>query len=52
MTSSVDVSFDCVGFTKTMTVALNATRSGGKVCLVGLGQSEMAIPIMAAATTK
>lgn len=52
MTSCVDVSFDCVGFTKTMTIALNATRSGGKVCLVGLGQSEMAIPIMAAATTR
>lgn len=48
----MDVCFDCVGFTKTMTVALNVTRPGGKVCLIGLGQSEMAIPIMAAATTR
>lgn len=49
MNSSVDVSFDCVGFTKTMSTALNATRSGGKVCLVGLGQIDMKIPLTAAA---
>lgn len=52
MTSCVDVTFDCVGLTKTMTTALDATRAGGKVCLIGLGQSEIAIPIMAAATTR
>lgn len=49
MGSSVDLSFDCVGFSKTMSVALNATRAGGKVCLVGLGQSEMTLPLTPAA---
>jgi L-iditol 2-dehydrogenase/L-idonate 5-dehydrogenase len=49
MGGSVDLSFDCVGFSKTMSVALNATRAGGKVCLVGLGQSEMTIPLTPAA---
>ncbi|CAL5343931.1 L-idonate 5-dehydrogenase-like isoform X1 [Camellia sinensis] len=43
--ANVDVSFDCVGFSKTMSVALNATRAGGKVCLVGMGQSEMTLPL-------
>ncbi|KAJ0471168.1 putative oxidoreductase [Helianthus annuus] len=46
---SVDISFDCVGFDKTMSTALTATRAGGKVCLVGLGQSQMTIPLVAAA---
>lgn len=45
MGSPVDVSFDCVGFNKTMSTALNATRRGGKVCLVGMGRSEMTIPL-------
>ncbi|XP_071904633.1 L-idonate 5-dehydrogenase isoform X2 [Coffea arabica] len=47
----VDVSFDCVGMdkTKTMTTALSATRAGGKVCLVGLAQSQMNIPLTPAA---
>ncbi|XP_059629385.1 L-idonate 5-dehydrogenase-like [Cornus florida] len=45
MGSSIDVSFDCVGFDKTMSTTLNATRGGGKVCLVGLGQSEMTVPL-------
>lgn len=49
MGSSIDVSFDCVGYNKTMTSALNATRSGGKVCLIGLAQSEMTVPITPAA---
>ncbi|XP_057950512.1 L-idonate 5-dehydrogenase-like [Malania oleifera] len=43
--SEIDVSFDCVGFNKTMSTALNATRAGGKVCLVGLGQSQMTVPL-------
>lgn len=47
--ASVDVSFDCVGFDKTMTTALTATGSGGKVCLVGLGKSQMNIPLTPAA---
>lgn len=47
--AGADVSFDCVGFDKTMTMALNATRAGGKVCLVGLGQCEMNLPLTPAA---
>ncbi|KAF5732321.1 hypothetical protein HS088_TW18G01015 [Tripterygium wilfordii] len=50
MGSGIDVSFDCVGFNKTMSTALNATRSGGKVCLIGLAKSEMTIPLTPAAT--
>lgn len=49
MVTGVDVSFDCVGFNKTMSTALNATRAGGKVCLVGLAQSEMTVPLTPAA---
>ncbi|PIA34195.1 hypothetical protein AQUCO_03800048v1 [Aquilegia coerulea] len=39
----VDVTFDCVGFSKTMTTALNATASGGKV------HNEMSVPLTPAA---
>ncbi|XP_022737432.1 L-idonate 5-dehydrogenase-like isoform X1 [Durio zibethinus] len=49
MASKIDVSFDCVGFNKTMSTALNATGTGGKVCLIGLAQSEMTIPLTMAA---
>ncbi|PON69923.1 Alcohol dehydrogenase superfamily, zinc-type [Parasponia andersonii] len=45
----VDVSFDCAGFNKTMSTALSATRAGGKVCLVGMGHSEMTVPLTPAA---
>ncbi|GJS92492.1 sorbitol dehydrogenase [Tanacetum coccineum] len=34
---------------QTMSTALNATWAGGKVCLVGLGHSQMTIPLVAAA---
>jgi threonine dehydrogenase-like Zn-dependent dehydrogenase len=44
MGSGIDVSFDCVGFDKTTSTALNATRSGGKVCLIGLAKSEIVAP--------
>ncbi|OMO85981.1 Alcohol dehydrogenase superfamily, zinc-type [Corchorus capsularis] len=47
--SLIDVSFDCVGFNKTMATALSATAAGGKVCLIGLAQSEMTIPLTPAA---
>ncbi|MCD7447416.1 hypothetical protein HAX54_029090 [Datura stramonium] len=40
-----------VGFNKTMKMALQATRAGGKVCLVGLGQSEMTLPLTSAAAS-
>ncbi|XP_015078390.1 L-idonate 5-dehydrogenase-like [Solanum pennellii] len=49
MGGPVDLSFDCVGFNKTMTTALKATHASGKVCLVGLGQSEMTLPLTSAA---
>ncbi|XP_019175847.1 PREDICTED: sorbitol dehydrogenase-like [Ipomoea nil] len=41
----IDVSLDCAGFNKTISTALRATRSGGKVCLVGMGHCEMTIPL-------
>lgn len=50
MGCGIDASFDCVGLNKTMSTALNATRSGGKVCLIGLAQSEMTAPLTPAAT--
>jgi L-iditol 2-dehydrogenase len=49
MGAEIDVSFDCAGFSKTMSTALNATRAGGKVCLVGMGHNEMTVPLTSAA---
>ncbi|GLT70281.1 hypothetical protein SLA2020_423720 [Shorea laevis] len=49
MGAGIDVSFDCAGFNKTMSTALSATDAGGKVCLVGMGHSEMTIPLTPAA---
>lgn len=49
MGSGIDVSFDCVGFDKTMSTALNATRPGGKVCLIGLAKTEMTVALTPAA---
>lgn len=49
MGGDIDISFDCVGFEKTMTTALKATKSGGKVCLVGMGHSVMQVPLTPAA---
>ncbi|KAL3506820.1 hypothetical protein ACH5RR_032202 [Cinchona calisaya] len=45
-----DVTLDCVGFNKTMTTALSATRNGGKVCLVGMGHCGMTVPLTPAAS--
>ncbi|CDP18827.1 unnamed protein product [Coffea canephora] len=47
--AGIDVTLDCVGFSKTMSTALSATRSGGKVCLVGMGHCDMTIPLTPAA---
>ena len=47
--AGVDVTFDCAGFSKTMSTALSATRAGGKVCLVGMGHNEMTVPLTPAA---
>ncbi|ONM03598.1 Sorbitol dehydrogenase [Zea mays] len=49
MGSDIDVSLDCAGFSKTMSTALESTRPGGKVCLVGMGHNEMTLPLTAAA---
>ncbi|OWM75648.1 L-idonate 5-dehydrogenase-like [Punica granatum] len=49
MSSRIHVSFDCVGYSKTMTTALNVTHSGGKVCLIGLALTEMTVPLAPAA---
>lgn len=49
MGADIDVSLDCAGFNKTMSTALGATRSGGKVCLVGMGHNEMTVPLTPAA---
>lgn len=49
MGDGVDVSFDCAGFGKTMTTALGATRSGGRVCLIGMGHEHMTLPLTATA---
>lgn len=49
MGSGIDASFDCVGYDKTMSTALNATSSGGKVCLIGLALTKMTVPLTPAA---
>lgn len=49
MGAPVDVTIDCAGLGKTMSTALNATRAGGKVCLVGMCHSEMTVPLTPAA---
>ncbi|KAH6835894.1 GroES-like zinc-binding alcohol dehydrogenase family protein [Perilla frutescens var. hirtella] len=49
MGATVDITLDCAGFSKTMSTALGATSSGGKVCLVGMGHSEMTVPLAPAA---
>ncbi|XP_058085895.1 sorbitol dehydrogenase-like isoform X1 [Magnolia sinica] len=49
MGAEIDVTFDCAGFNKTMSTALKATHAGGKVCLVGMGHSEMTVPLTPAA---
>ena len=48
VSSCIDVSF-CVGFNKTMSTALSVIGARGKVCLIGLAQSEMTIPLTPAA---
>uniref|UniRef100_A0A0E0IFD3 Enoyl reductase (ER) domain-containing protein n=1 Tax=Oryza nivara TaxID=4536 RepID=A0A0E0IFD3_ORYNI len=49
MGGDIDVSLDCAGFSKTVATALQATRGGGKVCLVGMGHNEMTVPLTSAA---
>lgn len=49
MGAEIGITFDCAGFTKTMSTALGATSAGGKVCLVGMGHTEMTVPLAPAA---
>lgn len=45
MGGPIDVSVDCVGSTKSCTQCLGVTRAAGRVCLVGMRESHMNIPI-------
>ncbi len=49
MGAPIDVTCDCVGTRKSLTTSLEATRSAGRVCLVGMRDSNMNLPIAAAA---
>lgn len=48
MGGPIDVSCDCVGTTKSLSQCLEATRSAGRVCLVGMRETHMMLPITAA----
>ena len=41
----IDVTFDCVGVQRTLCTALRATSAGGRVVLVGMGDSDMTLPV-------
>lgn len=49
MGGPIDVTLDCVGLEKSMITAMNATRPGGKLCMVGMRGTNMNLPIAAAA---
>lgn len=48
MGGAIDVSCDCVGSTKSLTTCLEITRSAGRVCVVGMRETDMTLPITAA----
>jgi L-iditol 2-dehydrogenase len=41
-----DISIECSGIESSIKLAILSTKSGGKVVLVGLGSSEVTIPLM------
>ncbi len=45
-----DISLECSGIESSIKLAILSTKSGGKVVLVGLGPSEVTIPVVNAAT--
>ncbi|CAI5458625.1 unnamed protein product [Closterium sp. Yama58-4] len=47
---TIHVTMDCVGITATMCTALHATSAGGRVVLIGMGETEpeMSLPIASA----
>ena len=50
MGAPIDVTCDCVGVTKSLTTSLNVTRSAGCVCIVGMRENDMTLPITPAAS--
>ncbi len=44
-----DISMECSGIESSIKLAILSTKSGGKVVLVGLGPSEVTIPVVDAA---
>jgi L-iditol 2-dehydrogenase len=49
MGKAPDITFECVGFASTVSLAIYATTNGGKIALIGLGPLEIPIPLTIAA---
>ncbi|KAK4533968.1 hypothetical protein CCYA_CCYA20G4041 [Cyanidiococcus yangmingshanensis] len=45
-----DIALDCAGLEATMRLAIRIVRSGGRVCLVGMGAAEMRVPLVEASS--
>eukprot|EP00602_Paraphysomonas_sp_CaronLab_P011574 CAMPEP_0185041228 /NCGR_PEP_ID=MMETSP1103-20130426/40214_1 /TAXON_ID=36769 /ORGANISM="Paraphysomonas bandaiensis, Strain Caron Lab Isolate" /LENGTH=180 /DNA_ID=CAMNT_0027580857 /DNA_START=516 /DNA_END=1058 /DNA_ORIENTATION=- len=44
-----EVSIDCTGFENSIQTALDCTAAGGTVCVVGMSQSTVSVPLISAA---
>jgi len=44
--SQVDVTFDCCGYESASHLALLLTRSGGNVCIIGMHDNTMSLPVL------
>ena len=44
-----DISFECTGIDSSTSLAIYATKNGGKVAIIGLGESKSTIPVVYAA---